>query len=63
MYSETCSLSKAAEIVDLACISVGLLQKLRDKSTDDQWDALCDNETVDELLTSLMDLESSIEEE
>ena len=62
MYSDTCSLSKAAEIVDLACISVGLLQKLRDNTTDDQWDALCDNQIVDELITSLMDLESSIEE-
>ena len=62
MYSDTCSLSKAAEIADLACISVGLLQKLRDNTTDDQWDALCDNQIVDELITSLMDLESSIEE-
>ena len=63
MYSDTCSLSKAAEIADLACISVGLLQKLRDNTTDDQWNQLCDIEPLDELLTSLMDLEYSIDEE
>ena len=63
MYSDTCTLSKAAEIADLAVISVGLLQKLRDNTTDEQWDALCDNPDVDELITSLMDLESSIEDD
>ena len=54
---------KAAEIVDLASIAVGCLKQLRDNSTDDQWDVFCDNEHLDELLCSIMDLESSIDEE
>ena len=63
MFSDECSLSKAAEIVDLAVISVGLLKKLRDNVTDEQWDSIIDNQDMDELITSLMDLEFSIEEE
>ena len=63
MYSETCSLSKAAEIVDLAVIVVDHLKKLRDGTTDDQWDQLCDLAPMDALLTSLMDLESSVDDE
>ena len=62
MYSETCTMSKAAEIVDLAAISVGLLKKLRDETTDDQWEQVIDNPLVDELITSLFDLEDSIDE-
>ena len=62
MYSETCTMSKAAEIVDLAAITVDLLKKLRDETTDKQWDQLCDIEPVDELITALMDLECSIDE-
>lgn len=63
MYSESCSLSKAGEIVDLAVISVDLLKKLRDETTDDEWDKIIDHPLVDELITSLMDLESSIDDD
>ncbi len=63
MYSDTCSLSKAAEIADLAAITAGLLKQLRDNTTDDQWDSFCENEYLDELLTSIMDLEHSIDNE
>ena len=61
MYSEDCTLSKAAEIVDLAVISVRLLQKLRDETTDEEWEKIIANDKVDELITSLFDLEDSID--
>ena len=62
MLSDTCTLSKAAEIVDLAVIVVNCLDKMRDAATDEQWDQLVDNPLVDELLNACMDLEGSIED-
>ena len=38
-------------------------QALRDGITNDQWDKLCECELMDALLTSLMDLETEVEEE
>lgn len=63
MYSESCTLPKAAEIVDLAVISVDLLKRLRDETTDDEWEKIIDHPLVDELITSLVDLESSIDDD
>ena len=63
MLSEEITLPKAAEIVDLAAISVGLLKKLRDETTDEEWERIIENTKVDELITSLFDLEDSIDEE
>ena len=62
MHSDECTLSKAAEIVDLASIVVDHLKKLRDGTTDDEWDQIIDNQLVDELITACMDLEGSIED-
>ena len=63
MYSDECTLSKAAEIVDLAVIVVDHLKKLRDGTTDDEWEKVIDNTLVDELITVLFDLESSIDDD
>lgn len=61
MVSDNTSLSQAAEIVDLAAISVSLLKKLRDEITDDEWEQVIENSKVDELITSLFDLEDAID--
>ena len=63
MYSDDCTLGKAAEIVDLAAIVVDHLKKLRDETTDDEWDRIIDNQHVDELITACMDLEGSIDDD
>ena len=62
MCSDTCTLSKAAEIVDLAVIVVDHLKKLRDGTTEEEWDRIIDNQLVDELITTCMDLEGSIDD-
>ena len=61
MFSEDITLPKAAEIVDLAAISVRLLKDLRDGMTDDEWEQVIEDSRVDELITSLFDLEDSID--
>ena len=62
LFSDDITLPKAAEIVDLAAISVRLLKKLRDETTDDEWEKVIDNPLVDELIDSLIDLECSVDE-
>ena len=42
---------------------VANFQALRDGISDKAWDALCSCELMDALLTSLMDLETDVEEE
>ena len=61
MFSDEVTLSKATEIVDLAAISVRLLKELRDETTDEDWEKIIENDKVDELITSLFDLEDSID--
>ena len=61
MFSDDTTLRQAAEIVDLAAISVSLLKKLRDETTDDEWEKVIENSKVDELITSLFDLEDVID--
>ena len=56
------SLTQAAEIVDLAAITVRHLKELRGKTTDEQWDSFMDNPLLGELFMSVIDLECSIDE-
>ena len=63
MLSEEITLPQAAEIVDLAAISVKYLKELRDGTTDEEWDKIIDNPLVDQLITSLFDLEDSVDGE
>ena len=64
MYSQTCSMSKASEIIDLASIVVGSLKQMRDSISDEQWESKFEgDETIEQLINSLMDLEYSIDKE
>lgn len=38
------------------------LEALRNETSDDEWDALCDNEFVDAVLCAAMEVESLVEE-
>lgn len=55
-------MSKAGEVVDLAAIVVAKLQDVRDALSDTEMDQLCDNAAIDELISSVIELEASIEE-
>jgi hypothetical protein len=41
---------------------VAALQALRDGTTEDQWDQLCDNELIDALICACMDLEDELDD-
>ena len=56
------ALGQMATVIDSAESVVAALQALREGSTDDQWDQLCDNELVDALICACMDLESELED-
>jgi hypothetical protein len=43
--------------------AVQAFKALRDGIPDKMWDKLCDNELIDTLLTTLMELETAVESE
>ena len=57
------SLNDALKIIEFASTSVELLKQLRDKTTDDEWEQIISNSMVDELITSLFDLEDAVDTE
>ena len=54
--AQTANVISAAESVTAA------LQALREGTTEDQWDQLCDNELLDALIAACMDLEDELED-
>lgn len=61
MISDTITMAAAGEVVDLAELVVISLQQVRDKLSNDEWEALISNELVDGLVTACTELEASIE--
>jgi hypothetical protein len=49
------------QLQEAAADVVAKFKAMRDALSNEQWDALCDSEPVDALLTSLMELEACSE--
>jgi hypothetical protein len=49
------------QLQEAAADVVAKFKAMRDALSNEQWDALCDSEEVDALLTSLMELEACCE--
>ena len=59
--TDNITLNDAHKIIEFAATSVELLKQLRDATTDDEWEQIIDNSQVDELITSLFDLEDAVD--
>jgi len=55
------ALAQTADVISAAESVADALQALRDGTTDDQSDQLCDNELLDALIAACMDLEAELE--
>jgi hypothetical protein len=56
------ALAQTANVISAAESVTAALQTLRDGTTEDQWDQLCDNELIDALIAACMDLEHELED-
>jgi hypothetical protein len=56
------ALAQTANVISAAESVATALQALRDGTTEDQWDQLCENELVDRLIDACMDLEFELED-
>ena len=56
------ALAQTANVISAAESVATALQALRDGTTEDQWDQLCDNELIDRLIAACMDLEYELED-
>jgi hypothetical protein len=56
------ALAQTANVISAAESVTAALQALRDGTTEDQWNQLCDNELLDALIASCMDLEDELED-
>ena len=54
--------AQTANVISAAESVADALQALRDGTTDDQWDQLCENELIDALIAACMDLEAELED-
>ena len=56
------ALAQTANVISAAESVTAALQALRDGTTEDQWNQLCDNELIDALIAACMDLEDELED-
>ena len=56
------ALGQMATVIGSAESVVAALQALRDGTTDDQWEQICENELLDALICACMDLESDLDD-
>ena len=56
------ALAQTANVISSAESVTAALQALRNGTTEDQWDQLCENELVDRLIAACMDLEFELED-
>jgi len=56
------ALGQMAAVISSAESVVAALQALRDGTTEDQWEQLCENELIDALICECMDLESYLDD-
>ena len=56
------ALAQTANVISAAESVTAALQALRNGTTEDQWDQLCENELVDRLIAACMDLEFELED-
>ena len=56
------ALAQTADVISAAESVAAALQALRDGTTDDQWDQLCETELIDALIAACMDLEAELED-
>jgi hypothetical protein len=56
------ALAQTANVISAAESVATALQALRNGTTEDQWDQLCDNELIDGLIAACMDLEFELED-
>jgi predicted homoserine dehydrogenase-like protein len=56
------ALAQTANVISAAESVATALQALRNGTTEDQWDQLCENELIDGLIDACMDLEFELED-